>query len=436
MPGQDGHFGGAGGGRRGTAAVTAVSVLVAGTLLSAVGVAALRDDTASAPTVLQEAAGASLVLADGTRRAAVAGERVPSGATVELPGPGVAVLVTRDRETYLAQASSVEVVDGARQRLRTGTAYVDAGDAPGVELTTAAGVVTVREDAVVRVDGGSVPRVGVLAADDEVGAEVRASGRRTATAVGAYRQVQVPRGGLPGRVDPLRLAEDDAYEARLATALVDADRFLNATGDTLQGASAQAAVVRTALSTDVPGVPADREGALGYLVAAAAGDPAAELPEVRELREAGGSWGVVAALMDVSVDDVGARLDALLAPTAEALAAGADADAGLAGVVDVLGLGGTAGDVPVEGGPAPAPQPTAGPTGPSDPGDPTSPPSPTPGPGGLVGTVEDVVDTVLDLVDPSPSAVPALPLPVRSPAPVASTSPAPLVSVQLPPLLR
>lgn len=441
MPGQDGH--------RSSTAVTAVSVGVAVTLLAAVGVAALRSDTASAATVLREAAGAQLVLEDGRRRAAVAGERVPAGATVELPGPGQAVLVTRDREVHLAQASSVRVVDGARQDLRSGTAFVDAADAPGLELTVDAGTVTVRRGALVRVDTGLLPRVGVLRRQGRgPGAEVRAAGRRTAALVPAYHQVQVPRGGLPGTVTALRLTEGDAYERLLAADLVAADGYLNATGDTLATSAAQGAVVQAALRTDVPGVPADRESGIGYLVATAAdGGVAARFPQVRALRDEGGSWGPVAAIVGASVAEVGARLDALLGPAAVALADGEDP----LDLTADLGLGGSG---PAAGGPAAGSAATdpAGPAGSrapgganrdggddgDDDGGPTRPPPPPPSPSPLLPSplppppdplraVDEVVDTVLELVaDP--------PLPAVSPSP--SPSPTPLLPLDAPDLPR
>lgn len=415
MTGQTGHARAS----RGTAAVTAVSVLVAGTLLSAVVAAARQSTTASAATLLQTAAGAELVLADGTRRAAVPGEEVPRGASVTLPGPGRAVLVAGDRETYLAQGSTVRVLDGIRQELTGGTAFVDAEDADaGLELTTAAGRVTVRREALVRVDGAGLPRVAVLRG---AGAQVRASGRRTATEVDAYQQVQVPVGGLPGRVAPVRLVPDDAYEQQLARALVDLDRYLGTTGDTLVRSPQQGSVLRAALEEQAPGVLADREGGIAYLIAAAVSpdDVAAALPEVRSLRAQGGSWGAVASLLGASVDEVGSRLDALLAPTALALPA---PGGGPLDVAEVLGTSdpGVPAPGPSSSGPAPQPQPGDEPDGPA--------PSPTPVPvpttpaddavATVTETVDGVVDTVLDLIAPSPSAAPARPATVPSPRPL------------------
>ncbi len=423
MTGQDGHPAS----RRGTAAALGVSVLIAGTLLTAVAVAARQADTASADTVLRTAAGAVLVLPDGTRRPAVEGEQVPDGATVELPGPGQAVLRTREREVYLAQASSVRVVDGSHQELRSGTAFVDAAGAPGLDLRTDSAVVDVRGGALVRVESGAVPRVAVLRTDrrDAVGADVRAAGRRAARPVPALYQVQVPRGGLPGRRAPLRLTPDDRYEEELVSDLVAADRYLNATGDVLQSSPAQVAVVRTALAQTSPGVPADREGGIAFLVAAATDEGTSRLAEVRELRAQGGSWGVVAAIVGSGVDEVGARLDALIAPTVEALPVAP----GSVDITQALGLGG---DVPDgTGDPAvvaprpsdapPRPRPTSAPS-------PGRTPSPTPSPDvtQTVGsTVDTVVDTVLGLITPSsPSSTPA-----------ATASPRPLVPVDLSPLL-
>ena len=408
--------------------------LLAVVLLAAVGVAAFRTGTASADTVLARGADAVLQLPDGTRRAAVEGETVPPGATV-LAGRTGARLDTRDREVHLGGDTAVQVLDGVRQRLEGGFVLVDADDAPGLELTTASAVVDAPDGALVRVDGGPLLRVGVLRGDDEP-ARVTPAGRRATTEVPVYFSVQVPAGGLPGRLSPFALTPGDDYEAALARDLVMADEDLTALGRRLDGLGEAGPVVLTALRRDVPaddtlpaGAPGS-EGALGYLLASAAPDPA-PLPErysrVRGLRADGGSWGVVAAIVSAPVDRVGAALSALLGPGSSPVLAGGD---GTVDVGEVLGLdpadpAGPGTPAGPGSGPAPSgPQPTT-PPGPP----PASPgPSPTPGPltplDPVVDVVEDVVDDVLDLVLP-PGATP-------SPSP---TSPAPLLDLDLPPLL-
>ena len=211
-------------GRAGTGWVAGIAVLLAGVLLTAVGVAALRSDTASADTVLARGDDARLVLVDGTSRAAVVGERVQRGATVTAAGSG-AVLETRGRRVHLGASAAVAVLDGARQALREGFVMVDASGAPGLELRTAAATVTTQDDSLVRVDGGPLVRVGVLRGD---AASVRAADRRATSDVRTYRQVQVPRSGLPGAESPFVLTPGDRYERELAVELVRADEDLTA----------------------------------------------------------------------------------------------------------------------------------------------------------------------------------------------------------------
>jgi hypothetical protein len=435
MPVQDG--------RVGTGWVAGVSALLAAVLLSAVGVAALRSDTASADTVLQRGADARIVLSDGTSRAAVEGERVPRGATVTA-GRTRTVLATRDREVHLGGGSSVTVLDGVRQVLRSGFVMVDASDAPGLELQTPAATVTTDDDSLVRVDGGQLLRVGVLRGD---AAAVRAAGRRATSEVGTYFQVQVPQGGLPAEPSPFVLTPGDAYERDLAADLVRADEDLTALASRLDADGSAGGAVMTALRTAVPSDPTavagapGSEGTLGYLIATAApgDDPvAARYAEVRELRTAGGSWGVVAALVEAEVARVGAALSALLDPgTVPVLAAG-PLDVGT--ILDPTGGEATnPGGDPVAPGAPSGPQPAPRPTGGGDPG-PTPVPTLPPGPADPVTeVVQDVVDTVLDLVPtPGPLLPPAVPPVVSVPVQVPLLVPTPIATlqVQLPPLLR
>lgn len=403
-------------GRTDSGWVAGVAGLLAVVLLAAVGVAALRSDTASADTVLSRGADARLVLADGSSRAAVEGERVPRGATVAA-GPSGAELTTRDREVHLGGDTRVTVVDGARQELRSGFVMVDASEAPGLELRTAAATVTTQDDSLVRVDSGPLVRVGVLRGD---AAAVRAASRRATSDVPTYFQVQVAPGSLPGAVTPFVLTPGDAYERDLASELVRADEDLTALAARLDTDGRVGQVVMAALTEQVAApVPAPgtrgSEGTLGYLLATAStdrGDVAARYTRVRELRETGGSWGVVAAIVDAEVSRVSAALGALLEPGAVPVVAGGPLD--LDAVLDPA-----FGPAPSAQDPAPAPQPTRR-SGDGGGGgqQPTAPPSPSPGPLDPVeDVIQDVVDTVLDLVSPSPT-------PVRPPAPV-TVPPAP-----------
>lgn len=432
-PADDVHMFGQGG-RDGGRWVAGVAGLLALVLLTAIGVAALRSDTASADTVLARGSDARVVLEDGTPVAVEVGGRIPTGATVTAGRTG-AVLETRDREVHLGGGTEVTVRDGVRQVLRRGFVLVDAaGDAPGVELETAAATVTTADDSLVRVDGGLLVRVGVLRGD---AAGVRPTARRTTTELDTYFQVQVAPGALPGTTTPFVLTPGDAYERDLASELVRADEDLTALASRLDTDGGAGRVVMTALRADVPTGPAlaagapGSEGTLGYLIATAApqSDPLAQrYARVRELRDLGGSWGVVAAIVEAEVGRVGAALGALLDPDTVPVLAGGPLD--LDAVLDPEGSGtpgqpgGPAGPADRDAQPRPTspprdegePEPTRGPTPPPTPADP------------VVDLVEEVVQTVLDLVSPSPSpkplvTVPQLPLVLPTAAP---TLPVPL----------
>lgn len=437
MLGQAGHVG--------TRGISAISVSLACVLISAVGFAALRTDTASADTVLVRGPGATLELADGTRRVAVEGQRVPRGATV-LAGAAGAVLQTRDREVHLGGSTGVTVLDGLRQVLRSGFVLVDGSDAPGVQMETPAGIVTTADDSLVRVDGGALVRAGVLRGD---AASVRAAGRRATAQVPTYFQVQVPTGGLPGTASPLVLS-GDAYERALAADLVRADDDLNSLASRLDANGPAGRVVLTALRTQLAGAPviapaaatpgpsAGGDRALGFLVATAAAaddDSLAQRYErVGDLRAAGGSWGVVAAIVSAEVDQVAAALSALLDPEVTPVlasepfdlgavldpassGAGPDGPAGSGGDGSAPPSGGGGGNDGPDGGSDPQPQPSPSPS--PSPEDPTEP---------VTEVVDEVVDTVLDLISPSPSPSP-------SSSPTSTSAPlVPLPAISVPPV--
>lgn len=426
-------------GRSGSVGILAVGVVSAAVLVSAVAVAAFRDVTAGVDTVLQRGPDAILVMSDGRRRSAVQGETVPDGATVEAGSSG-AVLSTAEREVHLYPAASVTVLDGVRQVLTAGSVLVDASDAPGLDLDTPAASVATRGGALVRVDGGPLTRVGVLRTQGRsgTGADVRATGRRAATEVSEYYQVQVASGALPGATTPLLLTGDD-YELALARDLVLSDRTLNQIRRTLVSTALEGRAVLSALRTSVPDADAsmpDTERALAFLLASSTsgGSPPERFARVRELRSAGGSWGVVAAIVGSTVDAVGAQLARLLAPSAELLAV----EQQPVDVAQALGL------VPA---PPPAPRPVATvkvPVLPRPSGArrsaPVAAPSPSPSPAPLptvppapiepvAVVLEGVVEAVLDLLDLG--SAPA------SPEPQTTSTPGPLLDLPLKlPLLR
>jgi hypothetical protein len=458
-------------GRRTDRGIPLLAALVAVVLVSAVGVVSLGSDLASADTVLQRGTDATLTLSDGTRRPAVEGEQIPVGTTV-LAGLSGAVLATDDREVHLYPSANVTVLDGVRQVLNAGSVIVDASGASGLELDTPAAAVATRDGSLVRIDGGPLTRVGVLRTDDDgrTGADVRATDRRALTEVSEFYQVQVATGGLPGGTSPLFLTGDD-YELALARDLILADRMLNQIRRRLVGTGTEGSVVLAALGTAVPDVgmvaaaAPDTERALGYLVATSAsggGSEAERFAVVRALRSAGGSWGVVAAIVGSTVDEVGARLNQLLAPSAAVLAVEqvegsdlfrfpADPPAGTPAPVDgPVGveplLGPDSGAAAGRSDPPPArPKPPVPPpvdSGPVPPL-PTGPLAPVVDPvlAPVTDVVADLADTVLDLLDLSePSTAPA-PAPGSTddellPTPTPTTTQAPLLNLRLPLLSR
>ena len=119
---------------------------------------------------------------------------------------------------------------------------------------------------------------------------------------------------------------------------------------------------------------------------------------------------VVAAIVDVSPNDVSRVLAALLGPGTPSLASGPLDPTVLAALLDPPGPGDPAAPTAPDAVPTASPSPTGGP-GPRQPSTGPPPPSPTPvppPPATGVPVLDDVVETVLDLLPPTPS--PALPL--------------------------
>jgi hypothetical protein len=392
------------GGQTGRRSVALVAAGAATALLASLLVAALRPGTAEAATTLAEATRAVVVLPDGATRSAEVGAEVPRGATVRTDGAGAAVLRTRDRDVLLGASTAVTVLDGARQRLDRGLVMVDALDAPGLRLEAGAADVTVPGDGLTRVERGPAAlRVAVLDGD----AGVRSTGRAGSREVPRLFQTQVPYGGLPGDTTPLVLTPGDAWEERYALDLVSDDRALRALATGLETSTADREAVLEVVPASVvegqdgTGAPAG-ERLLSYLLAASArsggDDPAARYATVRGYRAEGGSWGVVAALVDSGAEGVSAALDDALGTEAVALPGSpATFDPSL-----VLG-----------GSPSPSTGATRGPSPrPTRPGS-SATPSPSAPPTQDPDLVDELVDTVLSIL-PSPAA-PAVP--GRSPQP-------------------
>jgi hypothetical protein len=239
--------------------------------------------------------------------------------------------------------------------------------------------------------------------------------------VDALHQVQVPYGGLPGRVTALGLTRD-TWERRYALDLVTRDVDLSNIAAGLDANPASTAAIGAAVPAAYRGAgpvqagEAASEQTLAFLIARAAHDDADTYERVRNWRAEGGSWGVVAALAEADVAKVSAALDTILAPDEPVLA-----DEPGSGSVDVGSLlgGGSVTPGAAGGGNQPGASPAPG-------GSPAPSRSPAPRPSSSPDPVDQVVTTVQSLL-PTPPAVEIAPSPSSTP----SASPSPLLQVDL-----
>jgi hypothetical protein len=368
-------------------------VLAAGVAVLSAAVTTLvvrTGDPATADSFLGDVRDAAVVLQDGTLVIAKNGLRVPEGAVVRTGAGGGAKLTTAGRDVYLGALSTVRIIDGVHQSLDRGQVIVDSRGGARLDLATRAGSAALPGGSLVRVENGPVLRLGVFAGK----ASLTAAGRQATVQVPSLYQVQAPYTGVPGRATPLALT-DDAWEQQLAPELVNADRDLNALARGLAGADG-ATVLQAAPAAlrEVQPINADRgEQALGVAVAQASRRSAQlkdTLEFVQTARDEGGSWGVVAALVQSRVSAVSALLDTVLAPPGPT--------PGTVVAEPTPGLGGQ---------PGTSPEPSPG-TSPSTGGRPTSGPpsptrSPTPRPTGSASPAPDLITTVMNLLSPSPT---------------------------------
>lgn len=391
---------------RGWLAVLAAAVAV---LVAGVGVLVSRTgNPATADTYVSFARQAVVVYADGTSRPAERGLRVPARAQLKTGAGGSAVVSTAGRDVYLGALSTLAVLDGVRQDLSKGQAMVDGRNGPRLALTTPAGVVAVPDGGLVRVEEGVLLRVGVF----EGTARLTAADRKAGTDVPALHQSKVAYGGIGQAPTPLALT-DDAWERRLAANLVSADLDLRALARGLAGADGQ--VVLQAASASLRAVPpasVDRgEQALAVAVAQASPvpDQVGTLRTVQAYRAAGGSWGVVAALVSARVSAVSALLDGVLAAPGDGTPVQAGSSTDLGNLLGGGSGGGTSG--------GPQPGPSNGPPSPTGPPR-ISPPPSTPPP---TTPVDQLVGTVTGLLTPTPTPPASSPTP--SPTPILQLGP-------------
>lgn len=387
----------------------------AGVLVTAVGLTGCGESVASSTTTLTglvPGATVTVVHASGQEISGVDGLRLHRGDVVRT-GPGArAILVTRSRRVYEGANAAVQILDGARQSLRQGSVVVDAVHGPGLSLSVAALTVSTPAGAATRAERAVTLRIGSLVGSAEVASDTGRQLRLT-----ALNQVVVGGDALPDTPSPLRLT-DDYGEAHAAPSLVGDDRALTgfATGIDATG-SGTAKIVTANWRRPVERPPAGLKTSeqLLPIVIAAAGHPNDAMARYRQAldwRKAGGSWGVVAHLLDTNSVAVLAALDRLerylatgrvgTVPTAIALLTG-----------DGSGGGGGGGHGGGGGG-----------------GTPSVSPSPSPSDTSIGGTVADTIDKVLKLLPTStPTPVVSAPLPTPSlpsvPLAIPSPTPAP-----------
>ena len=392
-----------------------VAVTAVGGVLAALTLAAWSPDVAAASTVVSLATAAQIQLPSGVLQVAHAGDAVPRGARLRTGTDGQATLVTLGRVTYVGAASVLKVIDGARQELTDGSAMVDTRRAPGLALRTDAAGVTITKGSVVRIERGAMLRV----ADFTGSSSIVPTGRRASTTIAALWQVQIASGALPGPVTALALT-GDRWERALMGDLTSEDADLTNLAAGLDGPGPAGATVWSAVWAALPaglrsgetlplGAPRS-EHTLAYVMAVAArsGSLSDRFARVRALRTSGGSWAVVARLVDAPVVAIEGVLGGLLDPTSAAGISLASHPEGGALLGFAAPVGGSSTSGPASGGGQPGGTPTAdgGSATPSAAPLPGLPPVPIPMPTATPSTpAQQVVDTVVALLPtPTPSA--------------------------------
>lgn len=371
------------------------AVLAAGLAVlttAAVTLVVRTGDPATADSYLGGVRNASVVLADGRTTAARDGQLVPSGATVRTGAGGAATIATAGRAVYLGALTTVQLVNGVHQELERGQVMVDARGGAQLLLDTRAGAADLPEGVLARVETGAVLRLGVLAGE---AVTLTAAGRQASRRVEPLYQVLAPYTAVPGLPTVLALT-GDAWEQRLAAELVNADRDLNALARGLSGPDGATVLQAAPVALRSASLPSGDRGEQALTVALAQASrrdaPLADtLAFVVQARAEGGSWGVVAALVQTRATAVSGLLDTLLTPP------GTTRPPVLAGPTPQL-------DDPLSprpsasgGSPRPGGSPSASPTR-------TSGPSPRPSAtASPTAAADDLITTVVTLLSSSPS---------------------------------
>ena len=290
--------------RRAHATAALLGLVAASPLLAGCG-----GSLASATTSLAGVVDAQVVHPDGSVVSAVDGLRLRRGDIVRTGNAGRVELHTRNRVVYAGSQASVQVVNGATDDLRHGAVVVDAQHGPGLSLTVGGLTVTAPAGTATRAERGVTIRVGALAGSPAIQSD---TGRELTLA--PLSQVVVGGDALPDTTadTPLRLTDDDG-EARAVPLLVRDDLALDALAAGIDSTGAQTfRVVTAAWHSQLDPLPvgvARSEQVLPVVIAAAGGgDAETRYSDAVGLREAGGSWGVVAHRLGTTSQQVLAAL--------------------------------------------------------------------------------------------------------------------------------
>ncbi|HVW80045.1 MAG TPA: hypothetical protein VHB69_03780 [Mycobacteriales bacterium] len=379
-----------------------VAVVAAGVV---VAVTRGSSPVASAATILRDPRGATVRTASGATHAATDGEVITDGEVVMTGAKGVADLDTRGRDVLLSGGAAVEVVNGERQTLKTGTAIVDARTGPGLLLDVTGDTVSVPGGSATEAARGVSVRVGSLVGPASI---TSTTGRHLA--VPRLYQATFSGDALPSAVAPLHLTDSDD-ETRVIPHVVADDLSLQslARGIDTTGRSTAHVIEAswTGVQQPVPDAHSPSERVLPVLIADATrgGAPQQRYDDAVNWRAQGGSWGVVLHLLNGTAATVETTLASLQK---------ASQPAGQVGTVITVGAPGVTG---TPTGPSAIATPpmigSGGPTFPTAPVTPSSPATPPATPsippnllGGLIDTLQSVIDGVLNLLphDPSSSA--------------------------------
>lgn len=352
------------------------------TALLAVSLTACGEPVKDVTVVLTDVRDA-FVLSGSSQRPARDGEKLAKNDVVRTRAGGTAALVVRERKVVLGGDTDVTVPDGATVQLDRGALLVDRREGPAV--TVLAGDTTIDEvgNGALRVEKS----LSVLVAGLSAGARVRTVTGAQLALEPLYQVVASGR-SLPRTALPLQLRAD-AWERSVIGDVVADDERLNdlARGLDTPGAGA------TVLPATYRGIarPSDLVLADAIGRAAARDEPGrrSAASRARLLRGEGGSWGVVARLLDTTAVDVGSALGEVLR--------GVPATSPDPVPSATVAPGGTVADgTPQPGVPTrPDPDSPQPPPPPSSTRPPTNNPTPTPtSPSPTPGAIEELVSAI------------------------------------------